>query len=174
MTSVPPCPPKTYMPVLRDFQKPDSSPVNALALQAFEQFKDAYDDWPAFRAKIADIASLADVGEIIVAETAGQIVGAVAYVGPGAPKAAFFRPEWPIMRMLVVAPDSRGLGIGRALAEECLRRAKRDGASVFALHTSTLMQVALPMYQRMGFQWVSEAPSIHGVAYGVYLKQLDG
>lgn len=35
----------------------------------------------------------------------------------------------------------------RALAEECLRRAERDQASVFALHTSELMQVALPMYQ---------------------------
>lgn len=162
------------MPVIRDFQQSDSPQVNALALRAFEQFKDAYDDWPAFQAKIANMSSLADVGEIVVAEAEGRIVGAVVYVGPGAPKAEFFRPEWPVMRMLVVAPSSRGLGIGRALAEECLRRAKRDGASVFALHTSELMQVALPMYQRMGFKWASVAPAIHGVEYAVYLKELDG
>jgi len=161
------------MPVIRDFQQSDAPQVNGLALRAFEQFKDAYDDWPAFQAKIANMSSLADVGEIIVAEEEGRVVGAVAYVGPGAPKAAFFRPEWPIMRMLVVSPASRGLGIGRALAEECLRRGRRDGASAFALHTSELMQVALPMYQRMGFKWASRAPSIHGVEYGVYLKKLD-
>ena len=119
------------------------------------------------------MSAFANVGEIIVAEIGGQIVGAVAYIGPGAPKAAFFRPDWSIMRMLVVAPDCRGRGVGRKLAQECLSRAKRDGASVFALHTSKLMQVALPMYQRMGFKWVSDTPSIHGVEYGVYVKEID-
>lgn len=162
------------MPLVRDFLPSDSAQVNALALRAFEQFKSSYQDWPGFRAKIGNMSALADVGELVVAEVDGQIAGAVAYVGPSAPKAEFFRPEWSIMRMLVVAPDLRGRGIGRALAEECLRRAKRDGASVFALHTSKIMQVALPMYQRMGFKWVSKTPKIHGVEYGVYAKELDG
>jgi ribosomal protein S18 acetylase RimI-like enzyme len=161
------------MHVIRDFHQVDAAQINALALLAFEQFKDAYEDWPSFQTKIGNMASLAEAGEIIVAEDEGRIVGAVAYVGPGVPKADFFRPEWPIMRMLVVAPEVRGLGIGRALAEECISRARRDGASEFALHTSELMQVALPMYQRMGFQWVSGTPAIHGVEYGVYLKDLN-
>lgn len=162
------------MPVVRDFLPSDSAQVNTLALRAFEQFKSSYQDWPGFRAKIGNMSALADVGEIVVAEVEGQIVGAVAYVSPSTPKAEFFRPEWPIMRMLVVAPDFRGRGIGHILAQECLRRAKRDGASFIALHTSKLMQVALPMYQRMGFKWVSGTPAIHGVEYGVYVKELDG
>lgn len=162
------------MPIIRDFQQSDSPQVNALALSAFEQYKDAYDNWPEFQAKIANMSSLANAGEIIVAEIDGRLVSAVAYVGPGAPKAVFFRQEWPIMRMLVVDPTFRGLGIGRMLAEECLRRARRDKASVFALHTSELMQIALSMYQRMGFKRVSSAPAIHGVEYSVYLKELDG
>lgn len=162
------------MSLIRDFQQGDATYVNALAVRAFEEFKDAYHDWPAFRAKIANMVALTDGGEIVVAEVEGRIVGAVAYVGPGAPKAGFFRPEWSIMRMLVVAPDARGHGIGRALAEECLRRARRDGASVFALHTSALMKVALGMYGRMGFKWASGTPAIHGVEYGVYVKALDG
>lgn len=159
--------------MVRDFRQSDSQQVNALALCAFEQFKDAYEDWPEFQAKIANMSSLANVGEIIVAEAEGQIVGAVAYVGPNVPKAEFFRLEWPIMRMLVVTPAFRGLGIGRALAEECIRRARRDRASVFALHTSEIMQIALPMYERMGFKRLSSAPAIHGVEYGIYLKKLD-
>ncbi len=118
------------------------------------------------------MSALADVGEVIVVEMEGQIVGAVAYVGPSVPKAEFFWTEWPIMRMLVVAPDFRGRGIGRALAQECLCRAKRDGASLFALHTSELMQVALPMYQRMSLKWKSVAPMIHGVKYDVYAKEI--
>jgi GNAT superfamily N-acetyltransferase len=99
-------------------------------------------------------------------------VGAVAYIGPGKEKASFFNIDWPIMRMLVVAPAARGHGIGKALAAECLARARRDGAGVFGLHTSELMDVALPMYQRMGFKWHSPAPDIHGVKYGVYIKEL--
>jgi ribosomal protein S18 acetylase RimI-like enzyme len=161
------------MPSIRAFQAVDAPRVNALALDAFEQFRDAYDDWPAFRARLSNMSGLADTGELIVAELDGQVVGAVAYLGPGAPKAAFFRPEWPIMRMLVVAPSARGRGVGRALADECLRRARRDGAAVFALHTSELMQIALPMYQRMGFTWAASVPDIHGVKYAVYLKKLD-
>ena len=77
------------------------------------------------------------------------------------------------MRMLVVAPGFRGHGIGRALAQDCIDRARRDGAPVFALHTSELMHVALPMYQRMGFEWHSTAPMIHGVKYDVYIKKID-
>lgn len=162
------------MPFIRSFIQSDAPHVNALALLAFEQFKGAYDDWPTFQAKIANMSSLAKAGELIVAEAENQIVGAVAYIGPGIVKADFFRQEWPIMRMLVVAPAFRGRGIGRALADECLLRAHRDGASVFALHTSKLMHVALPMYQRMGFSWFADAANIHGVEYGVYIKKING
>jgi ribosomal protein S18 acetylase RimI-like enzyme len=158
---------------IRDFLPDDALQVNALGLWAFAQFKDAYQDWPTFQARISNMSAFADAGEIIVAEAGGTIAGAVAYIGPGVPKADFFLPEWPIMRMLVVSPTARGLGIGRALVDECLRRARRDHAAVFALHTSELMEVALPMYQRMGFKWVASAPPIHGVAYGVYVKDLQ-
>ena len=158
---------------LRNYLPVDAQRVDELAVMAFSQFKDAYTDWPVFRTKISNMSALSETGEIIVAELAGEIVGAVAYIGPGKEKAAFFRSEWPVMRMLVVAPDARGRGVGRALAKECLARAQRDGASSFALHTSELMQVALPMYQRMGFIRLSDAPDIHGVRYGIYIKDLN-
>ena len=66
------------MPVVREYLPNDSAQVNALALLAFEEFKDSYHDCPAFRAKIGNMSALADVGEVIVAEVEGQIVGAVA------------------------------------------------------------------------------------------------
>lgn len=78
--------------------------------------------------------------------------------------------DWPIMRMLVVSPQARGAGVGRRLAQECIDRAVRDGADVFALHTSPIMSVALPMYERMGFRLVREVQPVLGVAYAVYLK----
>ncbi|MCP3409512.1 GNAT family N-acetyltransferase [Bradyrhizobium sp. CCGB01] len=109
---------------------------------------------------------------MIVAEDDGHVVGAVAYVGPQRPKAAFFDPAWPVIRMLVVDPLARGKGIGLQLTEECLRRAERDRSPVIALHTTPIMTVALPMYLRMGFTRVRDAPDILGVPYAVYVKTL--
>lgn len=157
---------------LRDYTNADSHAVNAVALSAFEQFSPHYQDWQGFSANIKNMSSLAGVGEIIVAMLDNTLIGAVAYVGPGKPKAAYFHTEWPIMRMLVVAPGARGLGIGKALAEECLTRARRDDAEVFALHTSEVMSIALPMYLRMGFTFHAQTPRIHGVPYNVYIKRL--
>jgi ribosomal protein S18 acetylase RimI-like enzyme len=158
--------------MLRDYRDDDAEAIVRVALAAFAEFEPHYSDWPMFTANVAKMPELSKTGEIIVAEDSGQIVGAVAYVGPQAPKPAFFEPAWPVIRMLVVDPSARGKGIGRQLTEECLRRAERDQAAVIALHTTPIMTVALPMYLRMGFVWVREAPDILGVPYGVYVKAL--
>lgn len=163
-----------YSISLRDFQLTDIYAVNALGVAAFEQFAHQYEDWPGFRAKIACMSSLAETGEIIVAASGEKVIGAVAYLGPEAPKSSFFPSTWAVMRMLVVCPESRGKGIGRALANACIAKALRDGAEVFGLHTSAIMSVALSMYQSMGFEFVREAPLIHGVPYGIYAKKLAG
>lgn len=157
---------------LRDFRPADAAAVDALALAAFAQFREDYSDWPAFQAKIGRMSALAAAGELIVAERAGCLVGAVVYLPPQAPRAEYFQPEWAVMRMLVVDPAARGLGIGRRLAEACLGRARRDGAAQMALHTCELMQVALALYRRLGFRLQGPASAIHGVAYGLYLKPL--
>jgi len=158
--------------MLRDYQPADAEAIVRVALAAFAQFEQDYSDWPLFTTHVAKMPELSRTGEIIVAEDGGQIVGAVAYVGPQAPKAAFFDPAWPVIRMLVVDPSARGKGIGRQLTEECLRRAERDQSPVIALHTTRIMTVALPMYLRMGFARVRDAPDILGVPYAVYVKSL--
>jgi ribosomal protein S18 acetylase RimI-like enzyme len=137
-----------------------------------KELRHHYDDWVAFSRHIGNMASLTETGELIVATVLEKVVGAVAYVGPGKKKREFFPLEWPILRMLVVAPAYRGLGIGRALTEECIRRAERDSAPLIALHTTPIMKVALPMYERMGFTYRHEAPNIFGVPYGIYVKEL--
>lgn len=159
--------------MLRDYQPADAEAVRHVALAAFAQFEQDYSDWPTFTANVAKITALSRTGEIIVAEDAGKIVGAVAYIGPRQPKPPFFDPAWPIIRMLVVDPFARGKGIGRQLTEECVRRAERDQSPMIALHTTPIMTVALPMYLRMGFEKVREAPDISGVPYAIYVKRLD-
>jgi GNAT superfamily N-acetyltransferase len=121
---------------------------------------------------LSKTSDLSASGEVIIAELQDAFAGAVAYFGPDRPKAPFFDQSWPVIRMLVVDPAFRGKGIGHALTNECIARAKRDGSPLIALHTSPIMTVALPMYLKMGFIKAHDAPPIFGVAYAVYTKAL--
>lgn len=147
--------------------------MNAVALAAFAQYECVYSDWEVLTRGVGAMAALAQQGEVIIAEEDGAIVGAVAYFAPGtSPRADFFEPEWPIIRMLVVDPAARGRGVGRRLTEECVGRAQRDGAAVIALHTSPAMAAALALYLKLGFELERRLPDRFGVPYGVYLMDL--
>jgi GNAT superfamily N-acetyltransferase len=157
---------------LRDYESADAEDLNRVVVSAFDQFRDHYGDWPAMLAGLSKTSDLSASGEVIIAELQHKLAGAVAYFGPNSQKAAFFDQRWPIIRMLVVDPAFRGKGVGRALSDECIARAKRDGSPIIALHTSPIMSVALPMYLKMGFAKAYDAPPIFGVAYAVYTKTL--
>ena len=118
---------------------PQSSPE---LIEAFEQYRSEQRD---VRSRLAD-------SELIVADDDGKLVGAVTYYPPGADKSAEGWPkEYAGLRLLAVHPSARGAGVGRALTEECLKRARAKGAKVMGLHTTTIMAVARAMYERMGF-----------------------
>ena len=158
---------------LRDFSSSDAASIDRLAVASFNQYSNDFQDWPAMVRVLEKMSDMAANAEIIIAEHGGRVVGAVGYVPPSSPKSAHFKPEWPIVRMLVVDPDARGLGAGRALTEACVARARRDHAPEIGLHTSPIMTVALPMYLRMGFVRVRDAPPLFGVPYAIYVKALE-
>lgn len=113
--------------------------------------------WHAYWQDIGDVHNRLPYTELIVAELDGKMVGTVTFYPDGArAQGNGWPPGWTGIRLLAVAPDARGQGIGRALTEECLKRARRHNASVIALHTNDWMQVARGMYERMGFQRVPE------------------
>ena len=55
------------------------------------------------------------------------------------------------LRMLGVDPEARGRGAGRALVEECVRRARAARLNAVTLHTIAEMKVAQRLYESMGF-----------------------
>jgi len=55
-------------------------------------------------------------------------------------------------RLLAVAPEARGLGVGKALALECIGLAKTQGHGQVIIHTTSAMKLAWGMYERMGFK----------------------
>lgn len=159
--------------LIRPFGHTDAAAVNAVALAAFAQYDGVYSDWETLMRGVGAMAALAEHSDVLVADIDGAVAGAVAYFGPGTtPRADFFEPEWPIIRMLVVDPAARGRGVGRRLTEACIDRARRDGARLIALHTSPAMEVALAMYLGMGFVLERHVPDRFGVPYGIYVLRL--
>lgn len=68
------------------------------------------------------------------------------------------------LRKLFLLPQSRGLGIGRALAEKCLSYAKSKGYKDCYLDTLSTMRPAISLYEKLGFIHLSQPldGTIHG------------
>lgn len=157
--------------IIRDFNIKDTKAVNQIALRAFQEYKNYFNDWNKIKLFVSNMASLSNDAELIIASSNETILGAVAYV-PSGVKKDLFPSDWPVIRMLVVDPEYRGFGIGRKLTEECIQRALRDKSPIIALHASSIMKVALRMYLCMGFIFEKEAPLLCGVPYNIYIKAL--
>jgi GNAT superfamily N-acetyltransferase len=139
----------------------DIGPARAVLEAAYVEYAASFpaSSWAPYLADILDLESRAGASELLVAELDGRIVGCVSYFPPGA-KASYptdtFSEHWPAdwsaFRLLAVDPSARGGGVGRALTEACLERAREQGAPAVGLHTTEPMSVARAMYERMGFE----------------------
>jgi GNAT superfamily N-acetyltransferase len=127
--------------------------------------------WAGYLAEMADAAARAAQGVLLVAVEDGRVVGTVTlYLGPGSMQ---WRPGDAMFRLLAVDPAARGRGIGHALFQACLDRARRAGKRRMALHTTAWMGTARAMYERAGFKREPEGdvhlPGVTIIAYAADL-----
>jgi GNAT superfamily N-acetyltransferase len=140
---------------IRDARGSDARTIEAVTLSAYQEYAPLMPSlWDAYRENIVTTLAAPEPASQLVAERGSRMVGTVLLypaATDGDRGTPFPRP-YPEVRLLAVAPASRGKGIGEALMRECIRRARRSGAMTLALHTTDLMRAAMRLYTRMGFQ----------------------
>ncbi|WP_405676724.1 GNAT family N-acetyltransferase [Streptomyces sp. NBC_00868] len=86
-----------------------------------------------------------------IAEVDGERAGCVFLVAGDEPGVAK-------LRILLVTPKARGLGLGTRLVEECLAFARQAGYRQVALWTNDVLVSARKIYQGLGFTLADEEP----------------
>ncbi len=118
---------------------------------------------PAYYAMVRDAAARARNPAIHVLAAVGpgdalfgsaDFIDDMAHYGSGG--MATTRVNAAGIRLLAVAKEWRGHGVGKALSRYCIEQARALGRSTLVLHTTRAMETAWRMYEQLGFQRVAD------------------
>lgn len=145
--------------VIRDARADELDTVRKLTFDVYSAYAKIMtaDAWAGLDGAVRNAVE-ADRAQRIVACDGDTIVGSVMLFPADTAAYGEYTDALPSpeLRLLAVPESARGQGIGRALVEECIRRARRDGAAALGLHTSKSMATARELYRRMGFERAPE------------------
>lgn len=148
--------------------------VGALTVGVYRADRLAPEDYSPSLADAENRARHTDV--LIAVDDQDRLLGAVALVLNGGPYAELAADQGEAeFRMLAVTPEARGRGVGTALIQECLTRARAAGKRRMVISTGDNMIAAHRRYEALGFlrtpdrDW-SPLPGVKLLAYALDLS----
>lgn len=137
---------------IRSAQPAEHPSIRELTLAAYAPYEQIMGKgW--FGLKAAVLGAIDAEAERFVALRNGIIVGSVMLFPPELDSYGTLASDSrdPELRLLAVHESVRSQGIGQALVQACIERARQIGTGGLGLHSSDSMQAAIRMYERMGF-----------------------
>jgi len=135
--------------------------IGSLLIKVYSQL-DGFpkqEDQPNYYSMLSNIGELTTNPhiELLVAINAkGKIGGAVLYFNNmqyyGSGGSATQETNASGFRLLAVDPEVQGMGLGKQLSLECIRKAKKLKQAQVIIHSTKAMQVAWKMYEKLGFK----------------------
>ena len=143
--------------LLRRATPDDHERAGEVTVAAYADFTTGAED--GYVRHLRDAARRDREAELWVATADGseEILGCVTLCPPGSPwRELAAGPDEGEFRMLAVAPEARGQGVGEALARMCLDRFRAEGARGVVICSLPEMTAAHRVYDRLGFYRVRE------------------
>ena len=145
---------------IREVRDDEAEAAGALVVAAYRALDGPSVDDHWYGEELRAVARRARQAVVLVAvdESAGKaVVGCVTYVpDETSPLAEDLHPGEAGLRMLAVSPAAQRRGVGKALVEACVERARREGKEGLFLHSGEWMREAHRLYTAVGFRRVPE------------------
>jgi len=143
---------RTLRFTIREVRPAEYEALGDLTVRAYAAISGETDD--GYHPYLRDVASrAASVPVLVAVDDVGRVLGGVSYIpGPGTPFSESEASGEAGFRTLAVDPSAAGRGVGRALAEACMARARADGRAGMAIYTRPAMVVAHRLYESLGFK----------------------
>jgi GNAT superfamily N-acetyltransferase len=153
-------PPPATNPSIRPARADEYESLGKLLVKAYAALPgmpqpDEQPDYYAMLANVAARAAKPALTVFVATNEAGALCGSVDFIddmrqyGSGGPASEVIDAVG--IRLLAVDDAFRGKGIGKALTQFCIARARQLGKMKVVLHTTRAMQTAWTMYEGLGF-----------------------
>jgi ribosomal protein S18 acetylase RimI-like enzyme len=141
-------------PKVRQVEGSDYAAVGDLLAAAYAPSGMAADHpyWNSLR----DVEARTADAEVWVAFVEGVILGTVTWTPPGSSQREIGQDNEAEFRMLAVAPAAQGEGVGQALLNAVIERARVEGYAAVVLSSASWMTRAHRLYARFGFRRTPE------------------
>jgi ribosomal protein S18 acetylase RimI-like enzyme len=155
---------------LRRARPEDYATVGEVTVAAYEPMLRSAEASYADRLRNTEARDLEAELWVAVAPDDRDVLGTVTICPEGSPWREIAADGEGEFRMLAVAPDAQGHGVGERLVGHVLDRFREEGATAVVLSTTSAMTAAHRLYERLGFgrcperDW-SPLPGVDLLAY---------